>query len=734
MLKRIAFIAFVVYMILFGATFDGILNPTRRIVDVLLFGTIVILWIVARRRWRWHRTLLDWPILLWCVAFVLSLGANTESWRRIVIGLWFMGAYIGIWYLLQDAFANGGLRRQWLVEALLIAGVPIIFVGYAQIDVSLTGGLPIPRPVGTLGNANALAAFLVMLLPFIGGRFVRARTALPRVLFGFYGVAALVLLMLTYSRGGWVGAAVAFVVWLVLSFPVQHVWASLPRQRKIVVVVVLVVVAVLGSFVMIKSFEVGGRGLEYRTWIYETALKLFNERPLTGHGLFTFGAGLSRLNSIPPLEPHSHAHNIVLNVAAELGIVGIAALVFTTWVIFRHARKPNDPIAVMAIAAFAGFATHQLFDMPVMMPAIALVALASLVLAIPVPTKLIRGRWQTAIVAVGSFALFLTGLWGALQYREYVSILSEGINSGDYQTAAARLGTLSAADPDLAIYAAERGMLLGLAATAGDAQSAQIGAASFARYVELEPNYVTGWANLAALYEQTGDLPQAADAMKQAAMLAPRSYSILYRAGTLAETVGDTDALAIYDQLLALNHDVALLPDWNDTVLRRTIPISEDEYSDGARTILFLSQGETLRAQQMWESNPNHRLDTSANHTIALILAQAQGDASRASAELQAARAVAANSNDRAWTNLGAALLNCDQYDSEIAGAKAALDVPLTESDWVLGANIAYIQYLHLAIPRVFLPQVKYSEADPLLLHLLSNTETLNSISIIMYP
>ena len=66
-----------------------------------------------------------------------------------------------------------------------------------------------------------------------------------------------------------------------------------------------------------ESFGIAGRTLELRTWIYDTAIQLFDERPLTGHGLFTFGAGLSRLNSLPPLEPHSHAHDVILHVAAE---------------------------------------------------------------------------------------------------------------------------------------------------------------------------------------------------------------------------------------------------------------------------------------------------------------------------------------------------------------------------------------------------------------------------------
>ena len=733
MLKRAALIVLVAYTILLGATFDGVLNSTRRLVDVLLFGAITILWLIARRRWHWHRTPLDGAILLWCLAFLVSLTANAVSWRRIVIALWFMSTYIVVWYLLQDALANGALRRAWLVDALLIAGVPAVFVGCAQIELALTRGQPLLRPVGTLGNANALAAFLVALLPFIAGRFAKARTPLARVLFGFYGVAVLVLLGFTFSRGGWIGAAVALAVWIFLSFPMFRLWADLPRPRKISVVGVLAVGALLGAFVIIKSLDLGGRGLEFRTWIYETAIRLFADRPLTGYGLFTFGAGLSRLNSLPPLEPHSHAHDVVLNVAAELGVIGLVALVLTTWAIVRHLRKPSDPIAVMAVAAFAGFAAHQLLDMPVMMPSIALVALLLLVLAMPAQVPVNRGRWQPVLISVASLGLFIMGLWAALQYGQYIAALSDGIASGDYQTAAERLTELSKADPALAIYPEQRGILLGLAAAAGDVPSAQEAAASFAQFVQMEPSYVTGWANVAALYEQLGDFRKAADAMSHAAQLAPHSWSLLYRSGNYAEAAGDTSALSLYHQLLSLNYDVALLPDWKDTVLRRGIPISEERYSSLAQTILLLIRGETSEAQRTWKAYAGHTLDASSYHTVALMLAQAQGDPSSAAQEFRDAQNVAQTRNDRGWTHLGAALLNSEQFQPEIAAAKAALEVVQTESDWSFGANIGYLQYLRLTIPRQFLPQVGFTDVEPVLLYLLSDNDALSDLAATMH-
>src|SRR5947207_12597969 len=121
---RFPFILLVLYTLLFGATYTGILTAPSRIINVLLVGVIAILWL-TQRRGQWYRTPIDAAILLWGAAFALSFVTNLDSWRRIAIGLWFMGVYIGTWYLLQDLTANRVLRREWLADALLLTGVPI---------------------------------------------------------------------------------------------------------------------------------------------------------------------------------------------------------------------------------------------------------------------------------------------------------------------------------------------------------------------------------------------------------------------------------------------------------------------------------------------------------------------------------------------------------------------------------------------------------------------------------
>ena len=127
------------YVLAVGATFNGIFFPEFHTVTLGLMTVIIAAWLFMHWRggWHWYRTSLDTVFLLWFVAFGASLIANNDAWRRIDIGLWYVGVYIGVWYVLHDMITNRALRREVIVDALLIAGLVIVLFGFLQLQVWL---------------------------------------------------------------------------------------------------------------------------------------------------------------------------------------------------------------------------------------------------------------------------------------------------------------------------------------------------------------------------------------------------------------------------------------------------------------------------------------------------------------------------------------------------------------------------------------------------------------------
>ena len=86
---------------------------------------------------------------------------------------------------------------------------------------------------------------------------------------------------------------------------------------------------------------IGFSSVGTRFALWQLAIELFSARPVFGVGADRFGDAMRALaaaGSLPAdLAVFDHAHNTVLNLAAEYGIVGILALLAATAAVWRHA-------------------------------------------------------------------------------------------------------------------------------------------------------------------------------------------------------------------------------------------------------------------------------------------------------------------------------------------------------------------------------------------------------------
>jgi hypothetical protein len=397
-----------------------------------------------------------------------------------------------------------------------------------------------------------------------------------------YAVLGLALLAATFSRGGWIGGAAGLAALALLLAGRRGLlsrdglarwWAGRTARVRLLAggaAVLAVLALAVGVIAFAGTFSLGGRTLNLRTFIYQSAIAQFAERPLTGHGLFAFGAGLARLNPTPPTEPHSHAHNLPLNVAAELGLPGLLALGCSAVAILLLARRAlrassgrDFMLLAGACAGVVAFAVHHLTDLPAMNPAVMAALLLPLSMLIAPPRDAARqGRVRavTGIIgAAGLAVLLLTAIPASLTYNAAYAVLADGLRARDYAGAAAALAPVIAQDAAFAPYFHQQGMLYAVAAAQGNVNMLAGAEAAFARYTQLAPDYTFGWANLAGVRAALGDVSGAAEALRPLQALAPDMLMRWRDSGLAWRAFDPQNPIAADDEYLPNIHTVQWL-------------------------------------------------------------------------------------------------------------------------------------------------------------------------------
>ncbi|MEV7430522.1 O-antigen ligase family protein [Nocardioides sp. NPDC092400] len=272
-------------------------------------------------------------------------------------------------YAVATALVVGGGAAA--VPALLDSGPTESYYG---------GGVVTGRALGIFAQPNELGIFAAVLLVVAVGLGLTASRRAARVTCAVGGSLLLAALVVSLSRGAWAGAVAGLVALAVL----------VPRTRRALAVLgaVLVVAAVvLGALGVGPVAEVGVRvaslaestenPYDQRPLIWAEALRLVAESPLLGHGPggFTAAAGSDALRTGAFLDV-DHAHDLVLNVAVEHGLVGLLALLalvagLASLLRRRHAPGPGpDPELLPRVlaAALVVVLAHGIVDYPLRNP------------------------------------------------------------------------------------------------------------------------------------------------------------------------------------------------------------------------------------------------------------------------------------------------------------------------------------------------------------------------------
>jgi O-antigen ligase len=308
--------------------------------------------------WASYEPNLSWPLfftLLGSIAFFFAV-ANTRTSPRHISSILVIGAALFAGY-----FVSQYGHFIYLTEIGRLANLA-----------RATGSL-LPDMVFFTPHPNAAAGFLegTLLLSLV--LLWRAKSG-GRIAWGVMAALIAYGLLISGSRGSWLGLAVAGAIWLLWLTPKRGAWFNM-----VGISLGMGLGAVLGLGWLIWQ---GGsipavasiiNTAASRLTLYRNSLYLWSDYPFTGIGLGdTFAMVYSRYQLLLQVPFLTYSHNMFLSVTVGLGILGLIALIwlilsFYTFVIRVERAGLSEPDQTLFRAAWLGATVtfvHGLTDAP----------------------------------------------------------------------------------------------------------------------------------------------------------------------------------------------------------------------------------------------------------------------------------------------------------------------------------------------------------------------------------
>jgi putative inorganic carbon (HCO3(-)) transporter len=352
-------------------------------IDILVLALIMnrlVRWVTQRVNFQFypHTSL---PALAWIIAGGLS-AIGTAQVDASLIALFQMVKLLLLYLIVANSIEDEenvkwiiiGLLLDIFVQGLLgsyqwIAGHPmgLAFLGEPS---ELVDG----RGMGTIGHPNGYGMWIAATLPLaLALLFLEMRqvykTLVAVVLFvGFFG------LVFSLSRGAWLGFVVASISVLIFAIRRrrQNLQIALLGGISLIFFLLIIGISQRGLIIARLTDPAAQESALSRVTLNEGAIEMIKAYPILGVGVNNY----SLLMPIYDAYDFTYqgkiviVHNIYLLVAAETGIIGLAAFLWLLFSLFIQAVRLAGPerediawlVGVGAFSAFTVLAVHGMVD------------------------------------------------------------------------------------------------------------------------------------------------------------------------------------------------------------------------------------------------------------------------------------------------------------------------------------------------------------------------------------
>ena len=346
--------------------------PTMAVLGIAAVGFLSLaVKLFCERDFKLRYSPLNKLVFVYAFVYIVSTFTSVNV-RGSLLGGMLTTVFILFYFVVINAIETKK-QLKLITFCLICLGVLVSFYGFYQyINPSKFSGSWVDeemfsdigfRVYSTLENPNVLGEYLLLLIPFVVAFFFDAKGILKKGFYFIIGCILMLCLILTYSRGCWLGIMFAAVVFLIL----------LDRRFIFLILIGLLLMPfVLPQTVINRFMSIGNMSdssTSYRFYIYMGTLSMLKDYWLCG-----VGPGTAAFNMVYPSYAYDsvtapHSHNLYLQVMCDSGICGeivFLAVIYRAFkscsIALKNVSKENKIFVIGAISSIAGFLVQSLFD------------------------------------------------------------------------------------------------------------------------------------------------------------------------------------------------------------------------------------------------------------------------------------------------------------------------------------------------------------------------------------
>lgn len=234
---------------------------------------------------------------------------NRAQLDALLTAMVLAAAAVSAWGILQYLFRFGYQSAAW-VDSDMFSGIEF-------------------RVASTLDNPNMLGQYLILAIPIGGAKLLSSKSWTGRVFYLTCCALMCLCMILTFSRGAWLGLLFAGAVFFILLNP---------RLMLLIPPALVLLWFILPETVTARFASIGNladASTAYRVHIWMGTLAMLKDYWLCGIGpgpeAFNVVYPAYRLNGID--APHSH--NLFLQITCDAGVAALAVFLILIFVYFR---------------------------------------------------------------------------------------------------------------------------------------------------------------------------------------------------------------------------------------------------------------------------------------------------------------------------------------------------------------------------------------------------------------